>query len=44
MTRPAVRLMLLIVFLAALGVTSYLFWMAERDILHAQTTARTLRR
>ena len=41
MTRPAVRLLLLIVFLAALGVTSYLFWMAEQDILHAQTTARS---
>lgn len=35
------RLLLLIVFFAALGVTSYLFWMAERDILHAQTTARS---
>jgi hypothetical protein len=34
--------MLLIVFLAALGVTSYLFWMAEQDLQHAHTTARTL--
>jgi hypothetical protein len=41
MTRPAVRLMLLIVFLAAIGATSYLFWMSERDARRTQAAAWT---
>lgn len=36
MTKRAVRMALLVVFLAAMGVTAYLFWKAER---RAQTTA-----
>ena len=43
MTRPAVRLALLIVFLAAMGATAYLFWMAERQSQlteHAKAVAR----
>ena len=41
MTRPAVRLILLIVFLAAIGATSYLFWMSERDAGTTRAAART---
>ena len=31
MMRRAVRLALLALFLAAMGVTAYLFWMADRE-------------
>jgi hypothetical protein len=41
MTRPGVRLTLLIVFLAAMGATAYLFWMAERQSRLTETTSRT---
>ncbi len=41
MTRPAVRLTLLIVFLAAMGATAYLFWTAERQSRLTETTSRT---
>jgi hypothetical protein len=38
-TRPAVRLALLIVFLAAMGLTATLFWMAERDVRQQRAVA-----
>jgi hypothetical protein len=41
MTRPAVRLALLMIFLAAMGTTAYLFWMAERQSQLTETTSRT---
>jgi hypothetical protein len=40
MTRQGVRLALLIVFLAAMGATAYLFWMAERQSRLAETNLR----
>ncbi|PYR91524.1 MAG: hypothetical protein DMF84_16530 [Acidobacteria bacterium] len=40
MTRPAVRLALLMIFLAAMGATAYLFWMAERQSQLTETTLR----
>jgi hypothetical protein len=40
MTRPAVRLTLLIVFLAAMGATAYLFWTAERQSRLTESTSR----
>jgi hypothetical protein len=40
MTRPAVRLALLMIFLAAMGATAYLFWMAERQSRLTETTLR----
>ena len=51
MTRPAVRLTLLVIFLAAMGTTACLFWMAERqshlsdtDSRRFDTSARTAER
>ena len=40
MTRPAVRFALLIVFLAAMGATAYLFWMAERQSQLTESASR----
>jgi GAF domain-containing protein len=40
MTRPAVRVALLIVFLAAMGATADLFWVAERQSQLTETTSR----
>jgi hypothetical protein len=40
MTKLAVRLTLLIVFLAAMGATAYLFWMAERQSQLTETASR----
>lgn len=41
MTRPAVRVALLIVFLAAMGATAYLFRMAEQQSQLSETSSRT---
>ncbi len=40
MMRPAVRLTLLLVFLAAMGSTASLFWRAERDVRRSAAAAR----
>jgi hypothetical protein len=42
MMRPAVRLTLLVIFLATLGVTAYLFWMAEHDAERTDAAVRAL--
>jgi hypothetical protein len=39
--RPAIRLTLLLVFLAAMASTASLFWMAERGVQQIETAART---
>jgi hypothetical protein len=41
MTRPSVRVALLIVFLAAMGATASLFWMAEGQSQLTESTSRT---
>jgi GAF domain-containing protein len=41
MMRRAVRLALLVLFLAAMGVTAYLFWMADRQAQLTTFAART---
>jgi len=40
--RPAVRLMLLLVFLAAMALTASLFWIAERDVRRSTAAAQAL--
>ena len=41
MTNRPVRVALLLLFLAAMGATAYLFWMAEREARSSETAART---
>ncbi len=40
MTRPAVRFTLLMIFLAAMGATAFLFWTAERQSQLSESTSR----
>jgi len=41
MTNRPVRVALLLLFLAAMGATAYLFWIAEREARASETAART---
>lgn len=41
MTNRPVRVALLLLFLAAMGATAYLFWLAEREARSTETAART---